>query len=377
MAAAPHHGVCPAVAPPGRIAKLPHCFHQSLDPHDRATDRHVEPGLFPPRRRLPVGLPGAHRRARVHPPDRAGPFSDAYMLNRESNVFPGILGRVCDRPCEPACRRGRVEDKPVAICRLKRVAADHEDDRRPPAGVPPAEERQARRLHRRRPRLAHGRERPAAARLRGRDLRAVGQAGRPDAHQHPGVPPARERARRGDRLHHSTWASSSATTRRSRACKKLLATGGFDAVFVGSGAPKGKELELPGREDGDRHPHRHRLARVGRVRAHREDRRARADHRRRQHGDGLLPQLAAPRREGRQGHGAQAARLLQGLGVGARGRRGRERRDRRQPLAEGVRDRGRQARRHDVRRDGVRARRARPHHRRARRRRGSSSRATT
>jgi len=57
-----------------------------------------------------------------------GRFSDAYMLNRGSNVFPGILGRVCDRPCEPACRRGRVEDKPVAICRLKRVAADNRDD---------------------------------------------------------------------------------------------------------------------------------------------------------------------------------------------------------------------------------------------------------
>src|SRR6516165_3925944 len=57
-----------------------------------------------------------------------GRFTDAYMVNRESNVFPGILGRVCDRPCEPACRRGRVEDKPVAICRLKRVAADHRDD---------------------------------------------------------------------------------------------------------------------------------------------------------------------------------------------------------------------------------------------------------
>ena len=57
-----------------------------------------------------------------------GRFGDAYMINRESNVFPGILGRVCDRPCEPACRRGRVEDKPVAICRLKRVAADHRED---------------------------------------------------------------------------------------------------------------------------------------------------------------------------------------------------------------------------------------------------------
>src|SRR6266545_559524 len=57
-----------------------------------------------------------------------GRFTDAYMVNRNSNVFPGILGRVCDRPCEPACRRGRVEQKPVAICRLKRVAADHRDD---------------------------------------------------------------------------------------------------------------------------------------------------------------------------------------------------------------------------------------------------------
>ncbi|EQD36226.1 glutamate synthase (NADPH), homotetrameric, partial [mine drainage metagenome] len=57
-----------------------------------------------------------------------GRFTDAYMVNRDSNVFPGILGRVCDRPCEPACRRGRVEAKPVAICRLKRVAADYRDD---------------------------------------------------------------------------------------------------------------------------------------------------------------------------------------------------------------------------------------------------------
>src|SRR5689334_3531618 len=65
-----------------------------------------------------------------------GRYSDAYMINWESNVFPGVLGRTCDRPCEPACRRGRVEDEqlvggkkePVAICRLKRVAADYKDD---------------------------------------------------------------------------------------------------------------------------------------------------------------------------------------------------------------------------------------------------------
>ena len=58
----------------------------------------------------------------------AGRYGDAYMVNWKSNVFPGILGRTCDRPCEPACRRGRVEAEPVAICRLKRVAADFKDD---------------------------------------------------------------------------------------------------------------------------------------------------------------------------------------------------------------------------------------------------------
>lgn len=57
-----------------------------------------------------------------------GKYTEAYMINWDSNVFPGILGRTCDRPCEPACRRGRVEEKPVAICRLKRVAADFKDD---------------------------------------------------------------------------------------------------------------------------------------------------------------------------------------------------------------------------------------------------------
>ena len=54
-------------------------------------------------------------------------YTDAYMINWESNVFPGVLGRTCDRPCEPACRRGRIDEEPVAICRLKRVAADNKD----------------------------------------------------------------------------------------------------------------------------------------------------------------------------------------------------------------------------------------------------------
>ena len=58
----------------------------------------------------------------------AGRYTDAYMINWESNVFPGVLGRTCDRPCEPACRRGRLDEEPVAICRLKRVAADNKSD---------------------------------------------------------------------------------------------------------------------------------------------------------------------------------------------------------------------------------------------------------
>ena len=64
-----------------------------------------------------------------------GRFDDAYILNRQSNVFPGILGRTCDRPCEPACRRTRVDGKPVAICRLKRVAADQRDAMFAPGAV--------------------------------------------------------------------------------------------------------------------------------------------------------------------------------------------------------------------------------------------------
>ena len=55
-------------------------------------------------------------------------YTEAYMINWDSNVFPGVLGRTCDRPCEPACRRGRVEEDPVAICRLKRVAADNKGE---------------------------------------------------------------------------------------------------------------------------------------------------------------------------------------------------------------------------------------------------------
>src|SRR5665213_3762550 len=74
----------------------------------------------------------------------AGRYGDAYMVNWYSNVFPGILGRTCDRPCEPACRRVRVEEQPVAICRLKRIAADNKDD--VSARMPSAGERNGKRV---------------------------------------------------------------------------------------------------------------------------------------------------------------------------------------------------------------------------------------
>ena len=91
-----------------------------------------------------------------------GRYGDAYMVNWVSNVFPGILGRTCDRPCEPACRRGRVEEEniakpePVAICRLKRVAADHKEDIRSRLAQGRTAQRQARGLRWRRAGVADG-----------------------------------------------------------------------------------------------------------------------------------------------------------------------------------------------------------------------------
>ncbi len=86
----------------------------------------------------------------------AGRYGDAYMVNWKSNVFPGVLGRTCDRPCEPACRRGRVEAEPVAICRLKRVAADFKEDITGRLPRPRAQKNGKRiALYRRRSRLAH------------------------------------------------------------------------------------------------------------------------------------------------------------------------------------------------------------------------------
>ncbi len=150
-----------------------------------------------------------------------GRYDDAYLLNRESNVFPGILGRTCDRPCEPACRRTRVDGKPVAICRLKRVAADHKSDdlmaRLPKAPIAKNGKKVA--LIGAGPGVAHRGQRPDAARLRRDALREVRPAGRPDAGQHPVVPPAARSARTRKSAPSSTWASTCATTRRSTASR--------------------------------------------------------------------------------------------------------------------------------------------------------------
>ena len=178
-----------------------------------------------------------------------GEFSDAYMLNRESNIFPAILGRVCDRPCEPACRRGRVEDKPVAICRLKRVAADHRDDitdRLPQApdktngkkvamiGAGCASLSVANDL------LPLGYE---VTIFEG--LAATGGLMRTNIPQFR-LPPKVLDEEIGYIL---DMGAELKLNHRIESLKELLGNGGYDAVFVGSGAPRGKELELPGRHD--------------------------------------------------------------------------------------------------------------------------------
>ena len=182
-----------------------------------------------------------------------GRYTDAYLLNRASNVFPGILGRVCDRPCEPACRRGRVEDKPVAICRLKRVAADLKGELNGHLPKAPAVKNGKR--------IACIGAGPASLTV-ANDLAPLGyevtifeQYGVPGGLMRSNIPAFRlpqTRARRGDRHDPRHGRDAAAGPPDRAACATLLERGGYDAVFVGTGAPKGKELELPGRHDTDR-----------------------------------------------------------------------------------------------------------------------------
>ncbi|MGI8526007.1 MAG: FAD-dependent oxidoreductase [Pseudolabrys sp.] len=184
----------------------------------------------------------------------AGRYSDAYMINWRSNVFPGILGRTCDRPCEPACRRVRVEDEPVAICRLKRVAADYKDDitaRLPP----PAKLKNGKKIA-----LVGGG--PASLTV-ARDLAPLGyhcvvfdgdaKAGGMIRSQIPKfrLPDAVIDEECGYILGLGVEFRGGA---RIDSMTQLLAQD-FDAVFVGSGAPRGRDLAIPGRAEAAKNTH--------------------------------------------------------------------------------------------------------------------------
>ncbi|MGE0361723.1 MAG: FAD-dependent oxidoreductase [Vicinamibacterales bacterium] len=180
-----------------------------------------------------------------------GRFDDAYMLNRASNVFPGILGRTCDRPCEPACRRTRVDGKPVAICRLKRVAADHKGDIS--ARLPKA------------PATKNGKKvalvgaGPASLTVAndlmplGYDVTIFEKFDRPGGLMRVNIPSFRLPPEVLDE-EIAAIVDMGVDVRYNSPVESLgalLEAKQFDAVFVGSGAPKGKELEIPGRRDTD------------------------------------------------------------------------------------------------------------------------------
>ena len=177
-----------------------------------------------------------------------GRYSDAYMINWKSNVFPGILGRTCDRPCEPACRRGRVEEDPVAICRLKRVAADYKDD------VSARMPKKARIKNGKRIALVGGG--PASMTV-ARDLAPLGY----DCVVFDADPKAGGMMRTQIpkfRLPDSVIDEETGYIldlgvefrggQRIDSLKALLADN-FDAVFIGSGAPRGRDLDIPGRTE--------------------------------------------------------------------------------------------------------------------------------
>jgi NADPH-dependent glutamate synthase beta subunit-like oxidoreductase len=183
-----------------------------------------------------------------------GRYSDAYLLNWKSNVFPGILGRTCDRPCEPACRRVRVENEPVAICRLKRVAADYKDDIKARLPKPAA--------HKNGKRVALIGGGPASLTV-ARDLAPLGytcvvfdqdpRAGGMIRSQIPKfrLPDSVIDEECGYILDLGVEFRGG---KRIDSLKALLAEG-WDAVFVGSGAPRGRDLDIPGRREAAKNIH--------------------------------------------------------------------------------------------------------------------------
>ena len=180
-----------------------------------------------------------------------GRYTDAYLLNRTSNVFPSILGRVCDRPCEPACRRGRVEDKPVAICRLKRVAADLSDEIRPLLPPVPVEKNGKRIAC-----IGAG----CASLTVANDLLPLGyevvvyeQLDRTGGLMRTNIPSFRlpETVLNNELNMIIDMGVDLRLDQRVDSLKTLL-NESYDAVFIGTGAPRGKNLEIPGRYDSNR-----------------------------------------------------------------------------------------------------------------------------
>jgi formate dehydrogenase beta subunit len=177
-----------------------------------------------------------------------GRYTESYLLNRASNVFPGILGRTCDRPCEPACRRGRIEEKPVAICRLKRVAADHKGDLT--GMLPTAPDRKNGK------RVALIGCGPASLTV-ANDLLPLGYSvtifeknGETGGLMRTNIPKFRLPPRVLDEEIHAIL-DMGAELKLNHEIKsmKALLDEGYDAVFIGSGAPKGKDLDVPGRKE--------------------------------------------------------------------------------------------------------------------------------
>jgi formate dehydrogenase (NADP+) beta subunit len=184
----------------------------------------------------------------------AGRYSDAYMVNWKSNVFPGILGRTCDRPCEPACRRGRVEKEPVAICRLKRVAADYKDDIRARLPKPPAEKNGKRVVC-----VGGG---PASLTV-ARDLAPLGyevvvldQDPLAGGMMRTQIPKFRlpETVLDEECNYILDLGIQFVGGRKVESMKALLAEG-WDAIFVGCGAPRGRNLDIPGRAEAAKNVH--------------------------------------------------------------------------------------------------------------------------
>jgi formate dehydrogenase (NADP+) beta subunit len=178
----------------------------------------------------------------------AGRYTDAYMVNWVSNVFPGILGRTCDRPCEPACRRVRVEKEAVAICRLKRVAADNKEDIRQRLPRIPTEKNGKR--------IALIGAGPASLTV-ARDLAPLGYHlvmfdgdGKTGGMMRTQIPRFRlpEAVTDEECGYITDMGIELHLGERIDSLKTLLAQG-YDAIFVGSGAPRGRELEIPGRQE--------------------------------------------------------------------------------------------------------------------------------